>query len=122
MSRSQIENKNYIIEMVSKSKVIIFCTSYINTISCLDEIEIELNKVNFAGTIIFDLLLANGYTSNRFIRAKFFNSKIQRTSMEVIKSLGLFPSIADKINSYYRNNPEFIKNSILSEKEQTMLI
>ena len=78
-----------------------------------------LKEINFTGEIIFDLLLANGNSSNRFIRTKIKNSEIDRTSMKVLKDID--NSIVIKSRDFYRKNKDLLDNSILSDKEKILL-
>lgn len=113
----------YHIERISEQVVIIFCTTYINPISYLPIIERELSKINFNGQIIFDLLLSNGYSSNRFVKADVCNSKVNRREMSVINSSILDESIVSKIYEFYKSHPYIVeRNNILLDEEKYDLI
>ncbi|MEH2449699.1 MAG: type II toxin-antitoxin system RnlB family antitoxin [Nostoc sp.] len=113
----------YHIERISENVVIIFCTTYINPISYLPIIEQELSKINFNGKIIFDLLLSNGYSSNRFVKADVHEFKVNRRSMSVVDSSSLDDSLITKIHEFYKSHPYIVeRNHILFDEEKYYLI
>jgi hypothetical protein len=116
-------NKFYRIENISDRVVLIFCTTYINPISYLPVIEKDLGEIKFSGKIIFDLLLANGYNSNRFVEADVIESKINRRSMRVIEPSNLDELLLKKIRIFYKYNPDILEgNAILLDEEKYQLI
>ncbi|MCX5982516.1 MAG: type II toxin-antitoxin system RnlB family antitoxin [Nostocales cyanobacterium LacPavin_0920_SED1_MAG_38_18] len=116
-----METQNfYRIESISEEFVVIFCTTYVNPIAYLPSIETDLKNRAFNGKIIFDLLLANGYTSNRFVQAKVVNHKIDRVSMKVVNSVSDF--ILKKSREFYINNRNFVEDSSLMDEEQQELL
>lgn len=116
-------NKFYRIENISDRVVLIFCTTYINPISYLPVIEKDLGEIKFSGKIIFDLLLANGYNSNRFVEADVIESKINRRSMRVIEPSNLDELLLKKIRIFYKSNPDILEgNAILLDEEKYQLI
>jgi hypothetical protein len=116
-------NKFYRIENISDRVVLIFCTTYINPISYLPVIEKDLGEIKFSGKIIFDLLLANGYNSNRFVEADVIESKINRRSMKVIEPSNLDEFLLKKIRIFYKSNPDILEgNAILLDEEKYQLI
>jgi hypothetical protein len=110
----------YRIEPLSDKFVVIFCTTYVNPISYLPSIENDLKKALFNGKVIFDLLLANGYTSNRFIQASVVDNKIDKGSMKVINRVSNL--VLEKSREFYKNNRSFIEDSSLTDKEQQELL
>ncbi|BBD68174.1 antitoxin RnlB [Nostoc commune NIES-4072] len=113
----------YQIEMICEQVVIIFCTTYKNPISYLPSIEQELSKINFSGKIIFDLLLSNGYSSNRFVEADVFEAQINRRSMKVIDFSKLDDFLIEKTHEFYKSHPYLLEtNSILLDEEKYYLI
>lgn len=117
-----ITNDHYKIRKNTDTTVVVFCTSYENPTAYLSSIEEDLRKIQFEGDIIFDLLLSNGYNSNRFVRARFDNYKIDRLSMKVIKFVDISSDLLDKIHKYYQDNPQFVEDSVLLEKEKSRLL
>lgn len=113
----------YQIERICKQVVIIFCTTYKNPISYLPSIEQELSKINFSGKIIFDLLLSNGYSSNRFVEADVFEAQVNRRSMKVIDFSKLDDFLIEKNHEFYKSHPYLLEtNSILLNEEKYYLI
>ncbi|MEH2397212.1 type II toxin-antitoxin system RnlB family antitoxin [Nostoc sp.] len=113
----------YQVERICEQVVIIFCTTYTNPISYLPSIEQELSKINFSGKIIFDLLLSNGYSSNRFVEADVFEAKVNRRSMKVIDFSKLDDFLIGKTHEFYKSHPYLVEsNSILLDEEKYYLI
>jgi hypothetical protein len=113
----------YQVERISAQVVVIFCTTYINPISYLSIIEEDLSKINFTGKIIFDLLLSNGYSSNRFVEVDVSEAKVNRCSMKVIDSSNLDEFILEKTHDFYKSHPYLVEsNSILLDEQKYHLI
>jgi hypothetical protein len=109
--------------MISDQVVVIFCTTYINPISYLQIIEEDLSKINFSGKIIFDLLLSNGYSSNRFVEAEASEAKVNRRSMKVIDSSNLDEFLLGKTHDFYKSHPYLVEsNSILLDEQKYHLL
>lgn len=113
----------YQVQIVSDRVVMIFCTTYINPISYLPLIEEGLSKINFSGKIIFDLLLSNGYSSNRFVEADVSEAKVIRRSMKVIDPSSLDKWLLEKTYDFYKSHPFLVEsNTILLDEEKYYLI
>lgn len=113
----------YQVERISDQVVIIFCTTYINPISYLPVIEEDLSKIYFNGKVIFDLLLSNGHSPNRFVEADVNEGKVNRCSMAVAKSSSLDEFFITKTQEFYKSHPYLIEgNSILLDEEKYHLI
>lgn len=105
---------SYKIEEVNdfKYKLIIFSTDYISPIDYLSEIEDYLKTKNYLGEIIFDLLLVNGNSENRFIEAFFNGEKFNRKSFMIANKLS--NEIKNVTTEFYFNNLSIVENSRLS--------
>jgi Antitoxin to bacterial toxin RNase LS or RnlA len=104
----------YQIQQIDDVVVVVYSTSYKNPIAYLKKIEEDLDKIEFKGEVvlvIFDLLLCNGYSSNRFIQAEFFNRQIDRLSIKVLKNID--SALLEKSQEFYQENQHFLENSIL---------
>lgn len=113
----------YQIERVSDYTIVVFSMTYINPISYLSTIEKDLGKLDFSGKIIFDLLLSNGNSSNRFVEANVNNSKIDRRSMKVIGHSSLESSFVKKTREFYKSHQSILDSSnILLDDEKFNLI
>jgi hypothetical protein len=94
-------------EIVKRGKYIfIQSTSYNSPINSLEQIATTLRKNRYEGKVVFDLLLATGNTSNRFLITKFETSSFRKTQIPV--------RIRKEIVIYYKRHSEFLSNSILS--------
>jgi Antitoxin to bacterial toxin RNase LS or RnlA len=113
----------YRIKKVSDSLVVIFSTTYINPISYLPTIEEDLGKINYCGRIIFDILLTNGHSFNRFAEAIVQNGKFDRKSFKLIEYSSLNYSVLRKIDAFYKANSYLVTtNHVLLEDEKRYLI
>jgi Antitoxin to bacterial toxin RNase LS or RnlA len=113
----------YQIEKISDRVVVVFSTSYINPISYLPTIEEDLGKMDSSGKIIFDLLLSNGHSFNRFVEVAICNGKVDRRSMKVIDSSSLDKSIISFTDNFYKSHPSLVEsNHILLDEEKHDLI
>ena len=113
----------YQIERISDQVAMIFCTTYVNPISYLSRIEKDLSKQDFDGEILFDLLLANGCSSNRFVQAEVKEGKIDRSSAKVIEHSCLGEALLEKVREFHVNHSHLIeKSNILTEEEKYNLL
>ncbi|MBD2177979.1 type II toxin-antitoxin system RnlB family antitoxin [Pseudanabaena sp. FACHB-1998] len=113
----------YEIERFSNHTIIVFSMTYMNPISYLPTIEKDLGKLDFSGKIIFDLLLSNGNSSNRFVEARVNKAKIDRRSMKVIGYSSLEASFIKKTREFYKSHKSILDNStILLDEEKFNLI
>jgi hypothetical protein len=85
--------------------------SYINPINELKDIAHELHTIKYEGEVIFDLLLANGNTSNRFLISKFIDKRFE---MKSFKKTIISQDIRNEIANYYKNHSDYLSNSILT--------
>lgn len=113
----------YKIEKISDQVVLAVCTTYINPISYLPIIEEDLSRINFTGKIIFDLLLSNGYNTNRFVEADVNEAKVDRKSMKVIDISSLDKTLIDRTYKFYKTHSDLVNNSnILLDEEKYYLL
>jgi hypothetical protein len=85
--------------------------NFYNPINELIDIANELHAFEYEGVVIFDLLLTNGNSSNRFLISSFINREF------VIKSFRkthISKDIRNEITLYYKNHKEYLSNSVLS--------
>jgi hypothetical protein len=100
---------------------LVFSTSYKNPISQLSRVERDLG--DFTGKVIFDLLLCNGNSSNRFAEGEINQGKINRKSMKSIGSLDLDQSTVERIEKFYQGNEKLIEESlILDDQEKKLMV
>jgi len=111
------------IERISDRVAMIINKTHDNPISYLPVIEEELGKLNFSRKIIFDLLLSNGYSSNRFVEANVNEAKFDRHSMRVIDTSNVDKDVTVEADKFYKSHPLLVENnSILSEEEKYKMI
>jgi hypothetical protein len=92
--------------------IFIQSTSYNNPINSLDQIAKELRRNKYEGSVVFDLLLATGNTSNRFLLTKFTNKKFETSFFQKTQ---ISIRLRKEIFIYYKKNSEYLSNSILSK-------
>lgn len=100
-----------------KYRAVVYALSYNNPLHDISSISTTLREmIASPGYVLFDLLLSNGANFNRFVEG-FFNGKtVVFDSLNVVE-LRDFHQI-ECINSYYRNNPTILNNSVLSPSEK----
>ncbi|WP_208402057.1 type II toxin-antitoxin system RnlB family antitoxin [Halalkalibacterium halodurans] len=111
--------KNYeIYKLNNEYPYIVFSTSYINPLEDIEKIEEEMES-EFRGKVLFDLLLSNGLTSNRFLEAEFDGGKFQYTS---IKPVGNLDNLIKKESiTFYRENIDLLQNSVLPNAHKFLI-
>ncbi|WP_170075067.1 type II toxin-antitoxin system RnlB family antitoxin [Paraclostridium dentum] len=93
-------------------KLIVFSTDYISPFEHLTNIEENLKLINYSGKIIFDLLLVNGNTSNRFMEVFFDGNEFDKKSFRIANKLS--NEIKNITSSFYSENICIVENSRLS--------
>jgi hypothetical protein len=104
--------KTYELQKIPDSSYpyIVLSTSYRNPLEEISTIENEL-KNNFQGRVIFDLLLSNGCSSNRFLEAEFDGKHFKYTSFKPVDCVDEI--IKDIVSSFYQNNMDYVNESVL---------
>jgi len=114
--------KNYEIkkiENIGEYLFVIFSTSYVSPVEKIMDIEHEL-KSHCKGMVLFDLLLSNGISSNRFMEAYFDGKHFNLSSFKTLKQVDI--CIKEKTIEYYRANTLLLENSILPNAYQYLII
>lgn len=101
----------YQIEKISDQVVVVFATTYVNPISYLPTIEEDLGNMGSSGKIIFDLLLSNGHSFNRFVEGATYDGKIDWKSMKVVDSDNLDKIVINKTEDFYKSHPSLVESS-----------
>ncbi|MDD0822344.1 type II toxin-antitoxin system RnlB family antitoxin [Bacillus cereus] len=113
--------KNYQLQKsceIEQYPYIVYSVSYISPIEELPDIAEEL-KNHFQGKVLFDLLLSNGISSNRFLEAEFDGVTFNYSSF---KSLSNVNELIKKGSSmFYQSNIEFLENSVLPNAHQFLV-
>ncbi|GIO06267.1 hypothetical protein J31TS6_22950 [Brevibacillus reuszeri] len=112
--------KTYEIEKLNDPNYsyLILSTSYISPIDALDCIENSL-RTNYAGKVIFDLLLTNGNVKNRFIEAFFDGIKFDSNSFKIFDKAGI--DIKNVSSKFYMTHKEYLSNSVLPRAHQFLI-
>ena len=101
----------------SKYLAVIYSASYVNPFENIADITKEIQKKYLdTGFVLFDLLLSNGDSFNRFVEAYFDGREIKKDSICVV-SLDDTKTLS-KINSHYRGRNNELNNSVLSPSEK----
>lgn len=110
---------DYKVENYNDIGCMIFSTSEYNPTDFLSNIEKDLIERKYIGNVIFDLLLSNGNNYNRYIEANFDGTCFNSNSYELIESPKL--ELKKKSLNFYRENINFLENSILSKPIRFMI-
>lgn len=103
---------------IEEYSFVIFSTSYVSPIERLREIEKELNSL-FEGKVLFDLLLSNGVSSNRYVEAFFNGHNFEYTSFKSLSNVKI--ELKKESTNFYRNHSELLKNSVLPNAYQYLI-
>ncbi len=110
---------NYHLKMLC-DKLIVSSTSYINPLESLHNIAKDIMKAQYSGEVVFDLLCANGESSNRFISIIFNGESFEYNTVKQIDNP--CASLVLEQNKFYRLNKEFIKCSVLPKSDRKQYI
>ncbi len=105
--------KNYEILKI-KNENIIIATSYVNPIDELESIANDLKEKRYVGEVIFDLLLCNGFNSNRFLKLFFDGEKLDIFSAKKIEVIN--EETRREIESYIVNQG-YVNQGILQDSQ-----
>lgn len=113
--------RNYEIQRfdnMSEYPYVILSTSYVSPLDDIMDIEHELQPY-YKGKILFDLLLTNGVSSNRFIEAEFDGRKFNYSSFKPLNQVDT--EIKKGSSEFYRKHTELLENSILPNAYQYLI-
>lgn len=107
------------IQRIDEYNAVAYATSYINPLSNLSETSNELsNKIDGSCNILFDLLLSNGNSYNRFVYCKFDGNTIMRETIDIIDKNEMKHIYEIEIARHYSNFSEInYSNSVLSKHD-----
>lgn len=113
--------KLYHIEKLDKEgyPYIIFSKSYVSPIEVLESLEHELKEIRVKGKIIFDLLLSNGDSPDRYFEADFDGSQIDKKSFRQVNSIS--NKVKQISNKYYYDRLNLLENSVLSKAQKFLI-
>ncbi|MBU8967513.1 type II toxin-antitoxin system RnlB family antitoxin [Bacillus safensis] len=113
--------KNYEIQELHNCQMypfVVFSTSYVNPLEDIEYIQEEL-KDRFEGKVLFDLLLSNGNSSNRYLEAEFNGFHFDFSSFKVLEKVDTF--LKETTGRFYQNHPNYLPNSILPNAHQFLI-
>lgn len=108
-----------IIKFDKEYKYLVFATSYENPIDYLDDIENELETEMYSGKILFDLLLCNGMSSNRYIEMEFDGEFFDLFTSKELKDPS--KAIKEYIYGYLKDQPLLVQNSVLPNAQRYLI-
>lgn len=101
---------------IKKYSAVVYSASYVNPMDEVASISECIKKcVKGEGLILFDLLLSNGNSYNRFAEAIFNGKEIIKESIHVVERIQ--NEEYKKIDLHYTNRLQELYNSVLTESE-----
>jgi Antitoxin to bacterial toxin RNase LS or RnlA len=110
----------HILDLKSDSRKVVIATTYVSPLSQVHFIARELNTIGYKGEVIFDLVLSNGFSSNRFLKTDFDGEQLNIGKIEVVSKVKC--NILDELYSFFYEHPEYVKESSLPEPQQYVLL
>lgn len=98
-----------------KNQVIIIALPDYNPLNQLMILGESLKKINYIGLVIFDLLVINGVSSNRFVSFIFNGYKFERKTLKIIKDIDY--NIKRNQDDFFRKHFDLLESSVLSSEE-----
>lgn len=102
-----------------KYQYVVVATSYVNPVDELYNIEDDLRQQHFNGTILFDLLLCNGITDNRYIEVYFNGVTFDISQYKILNDIDI--EAKKYINSFYLDHLNMLQYSNLPKAQQFLL-
>lgn len=110
----------HILDLQSDSRKVVVATSYVSPLSQVYAIAHELNSVGYKGEVIFDLVLSNGFSNNRFLKTDFDGDQLNIGKIEVLPKLK--SDVLDELYTFFYEKPEYVKASSLPEPQKYVLL
>ncbi|MCW4359529.1 type II toxin-antitoxin system RnlB family antitoxin [Bacillus altitudinis] len=110
----------HILDLKSDSRKVVIATSYVSPLSQVYAIAHELKSNGYKGEVIFDLLLSNGFSSNRFLKTDFDGEQLNIGKIEVLSKLK--NDILDQLYVFFYEHPQYVKASSLPEPQKYVLL
>ena len=102
-----------------KYQYVVIATSYVNPIDELYNIEDDLRQQKFIGQVVFDLLLCNGITDNRYIEVYFNGSTFDISQSKTLNDIDI--EAKKTIYSFYISHINMLDYSSLPKAQQFLL-
>ncbi|MGH0555548.1 type II toxin-antitoxin system RnlB family antitoxin [Bacillus pretiosus] len=110
----------HILNLKSDSCKVVVATSYVSPLSQVYAIANELKSVDYKGEVIFDLVLSNGFSSNRFLKTDFDGDQLNIGKIEAFSKVK--DNILDELYVFFYEHPQFVKASSLPEPQKYVLL
>ncbi|KKO44782.1 hypothetical protein WG68_13130 [Arsukibacterium ikkense] len=94
---------------------VITATADFHPLRQLKQLAVELEKLDFEGNVLFDLLAVNGLAPNRFASMKFSDCAFIRSSFSVESEVN--PHIQSEQDTLAKQDHTFLLGSVLSTAE-----
>ncbi|MBS5934615.1 MAG: type II toxin-antitoxin system RnlB family antitoxin [Clostridiales bacterium] len=102
-----------------KYKYVVIATSYVNPVDELYNIENDLRQQEFIGQVVFDLLLCNGITDNRYIEVYFNGNTFDINQSKILNDIDI--ETKKIIYSFYISHINMLEYSSLPKAQQFLL-
>lgn len=112
MKRFEIRQK-----LDDKGTCVIFSVNYRSPLEFIEEIEQELRSTPLCQKVVFDLLLSNGMTSNRYFEASFNGKKLEN----IRKCTAVDNDIKEVSHHFYQQNSSLLNNGILVNQQKFII-
>ena len=111
--------KYEICTLKSDERVVVLANSYVNPLSNVMMITMELSKMKYTGEVLFDLLMSNGFSPNRFLKIDFDGSKFLLGTSEVVSHVE--NEVLIELGEIYYLHPEWVEQSSLPAHHKDIL-
>lgn len=112
-----MDSYNIVYKKSNKYSALIYSVSYNNPIEDIKKISADIRtQLNEACYILFDLLLANGDSFNRFVEGYFDGKEIKFDTINVVVLDDR--EQLETINDYYKGKVKEVNNSVLLSSEK----
>lgn len=114
--------ESYVIQKNINSETfdcIIFSTYYVSPVENLIEIEEQLKGKRL--TVLFDLLMSNGNSNNRYIVGEFNGTHFVYPSFRIITPEEKTIEIQKQSAEFYTKYSNYVEDSVLSQYQQNMI-
>lgn len=112
-------NNYELIAFQSDERKLVMSTSYASPLSSIFMISDDLAKENYKGEVLFDLLLSNGFTPNRFLSMQFDGTKLLPQTTKKISQIP--EKLLKEIYSFYYEHAEYVEQSSLPDVQKHLL-
>lgn len=112
--------KYYKINKIDNEKTVVFSVSHHSPTEQLDSIAKELLKKQFKGVVIFDMLLSNGNTKQRYFESMFNGTNFLSESFKNICDQAV--ELKEISHKFYSKNIALVDKSHILPKSTKFLI